>query len=115
MSGTLSSDFPPPPGERKGYLTPFFRLKLETLTKSYLCGSSPANNVRNWFVEGATKGLVFGAVSGGVTGTVFGTPVGGVFGAILGGLTEMTITGTAGLYGGLAATGACSALGMYGQ
>jgi len=83
--------------------------------QEYACGSSPANNIRNWTLEGAVKGFVVGAIAGGVTGTVLGTPVGGVVGAIFGGLIDATVTAGGGVFGGAAASMACSSLGMYGS
>jgi hypothetical protein len=69
-----------------------------------LCGSSPANNILNWTLEGAGKGLVVGAVTGGITGTLLGTPVGGVIGAFAGGVVDGAVGGATGvlwnLFGG---------------
>ena len=90
-------------------------LQAKNLAKSYLCGSSPANNIRNWTIEGGIKGAAVGAIAGGVTGTVLGTPVGGFFGAILGGLIDGTVTAGGGVFGGTAASAVCSALGVYKQ
>ena len=88
---------------------------LKKWTRAYLCGSSPANNVRNWTIEGAVKGAGVGAIAGGVTGTVLGTPVGGFFGAILGGLIDGTVTAGGGVFAGSAASAVCSTLGTYQQ
>jgi len=86
---------------------------LRQAAKGYLCGSSPANNIRNWTIEGGAKGTAVGAIAGGVTGTVLGTPVGGFFGAILGGLIDGTVTAGGGVFGGSAASVVCSSLGVY--
>jgi hypothetical protein len=50
--------------------------QIKQAAKAYLCGSSPADNVKNWAAEGTVKGLVFGGAAGAITGTVVGTPVG---------------------------------------
>jgi len=85
--------------------------------KWYLCGTSPTNNVENWMLEGAGKGIVFGAVTGGVFGTVLGAGVGDEVtvpvAAFLGGVAEGTVGATAGIIWGTVASGACYAAGVY--
>lgn len=87
--------------------------QLKKIAKSYLCGSSPANNILSWTLEGAGKGLVVGAVTGGITGTLLGTPVGGVIGAFGGGVVDGAVGGATGVLWGSAASLACSLGGSY--
>jgi RHS repeat-associated protein len=87
--------------------------QIKQAAKTYLCGSSPADNVKNWMIEGTVKGLVFGAVAGGITGTVVGTPVGSAVGAVTGGVIDGAIGGASGVIWGSIASWACSAAGAY--
>jgi FlaG/FlaF family flagellin (archaellin) len=87
--------------------------KTKKLVKAYLCGSSPASNIRNWMLEGAAKGAATGAVGGAITGTIVGTPVGGTAGFFLGGLIGGATTAATGVILGSEASLACSLLGVY--
>ena len=87
--------------------------RFKKAAKWYLCGNSPADNIKNWTLEGGAKGVAVGSIAGGVTGTIFGTPVGGFAGAILGGLVEGTVGAGTGVFAGSAASLACSSFGVY--
>jgi hypothetical protein len=80
--------------------------KIRRWAKWYLCGSSPAKNVRNWAVEGAGKG----ALVGGVTGFLAGGPVG----AVVMGAADSGVGTFAGLFSGSVASIACGFAGAYG-
>lgn len=107
----------PDPVEVQGRIRSVVITQLKSIpkvvAKEYFCGSSPADNIKNWTLEGAGKGFVFGTVAGGITGTIFGTPVGGFAGAIAGGVVEGTLGAGAGVFGGSAASLVCSGLGAY--
>ena len=83
---------------------------IQKWAKWYFCGRNPANNVKNWALEGATKRAVVGAFAGSeggppvmfVTGLA-GAGTGGLGGALLGGA----------LLGGVASI-ACGFAGAYG-
>ena len=79
--------------------------QLKKAAKSYLCANGAFQNVRNYSLEGLTKG----AIVGGISGSEGGLPGIGA-GAIVGGITGF-FSGDA---VGLVATGVCQATGMYG-
>lgn len=93
--------------------TPTNLQRIKKAAKWYLCGSSPADNIKNWMLEGGAKGLVFGAIAGGVTGTVLSTPVGGVLGAVAGGVIDGTVGAASRVLWGSAASMACTLAGAY--
>ncbi len=114
ISLPLPAGFPPLPP--LGPSTP--RLpQIKQAAKSFYCGSSPANNVWNWFVFGASKGAAAGIYAGVVSGTVLGMGVGDELtipvAGLLGGLTGGTIGAAGGAIWGSAASGVCSASGVY--
>jgi outer membrane lipoprotein SlyB len=91
--------------------------RIAGTVKWYLCGTSPENNIKNWFLEGAAKGFIAGAITGGIAGTILGAGVGDEVtipvAAALGGIAEGTVGASVGIIWGTAASGACYAAGVY--
>lgn len=77
----------------------------QKVLKSYLCGSSQFNNIKNYTLEGLGKGAVVGGIAGWEGG-----PPGVALGALDGGV-EGFFSGNA---LGWVAASVCKAAGMYG-
>jgi hypothetical protein len=76
---------------------------VKKIYKSYLCGSSPGQNIENWAMEGLTKGFVFGVITASETGP----------GAFVADVAEGTAGFTLGVVGGSGASAICYYAGAY--
>jgi len=76
---------------------------VKRLSKEYLCGSSPWQNIENWATEGLTKGFLWGAFMGSETGP----------GAFVTGVGEGILGFAGGAIGGSAASAICHYTGVY--